>query len=347
MKKNFQEKLEEIIGKNYEIIELNKRKYINILESYQFIFYDEIFYIDKNGGCKCLTPEVFLNYIKDKTIFKLILNFNDENEIISFITNNLNQEFKFKNGIYQSEEFNIKIDNNGFILCLDDNLKLINKCSMDDIYNRYVRGENFNEYKKNDEYCFNEFKKFGIEIDNEMTINDKKELNIILSDKNHEISKFIKNDLQNIIDNCEIRFIKFCKDDLNIFKLYLGINSLGNIKANYQYEALIFKFNTNGKIIKKYTFSENGCWNIFIDDFKNQGINFSFLTWLGERCNLAYDIGYEEYNNKEENYRNKNYEDFYISVEMDTENGCKSKYKDIQKLYDEFVSGNFDLSKVQ
>lgn len=38
---------------------------------------------------------------------------------------------------------------------------------------------------------------------------------------------------------------------------------------------------------------------------------------------------------------------FYISVEMDTENGCKSKYKDIQKLYDEFVSGNFDLSKVQ
>lgn len=190
-----------------------------------------------------------------------------------------------------------------------------------------------------------EFKNLGIEFEN-MNLEDEKCLENILANKNNEISNFIKSDLDNFNNNCIVKGFYIYKEDDSKFGLNITVKNLGGIDPNFSAEQIIFYFDHNGKIIKGFTYSSTGNWEVVISEFQDKKLHFSFLKWLGERCNLAYEIFYCGINNFSEDYKNKKYDNFTIMVEMNTENGCKSPYRDIQKLYDEFTSGNFDLNKI-
>ena len=180
-----------------------------------------------------------------------------------------------------------------------------------------------------------DFMGFGFDL--EMT----EKLEEIVKNGNNDFTNFLNNDFNEITNNCKATDIclNFDQDKINSIKLQFSITNFGGMEANFRWENLYFEFDINGKLLRGYTYSCDSDWMIEIENFDS--INVKFLNYMASKYNIAFELTYCGFNEKvEEEYENKNYDDFSIAIEMNTEDGCTSRYKDITKLYNDFISGN-------
>lgn len=349
-KEKFLEILKEKIG-YFEIIECDDCTYIIIDNSFLLKIYD------RGSGYICMYMNTilklnnidcydFLQMIQSKNeIYKYILNYNDINNMKKFLEEQTGMKFNYKNNCYINENYTIKIDENGFFHFINENNEEYNEKYLDfDIF--------YNDGYKNFENNSN--LNLNVNLSSLKDDDGKEIFNVICKNKNSDLYKFIKNDIEVIKKNCNLLSDPYVYFRNNKFDIYFRSLTLGNFNVICDdscdlegFNYIEIYFDKSGKFINGVTYVGDGIFATTIDDFKNNVVNISFLSWLSEKCNISYDI---YYNNKRE-YKNEDYNNiysreynFYIGISPDTSN--PSSNKDIQKLYNDFMNGNYDLDKI-
>lgn len=182
---------------------------------------------------------------------------------------------------------------------------------------------------------------YNLKIDS-LNQNEINILNTILENKN-DFSEFCSIDLPEIYKNCKCNIFIYFKN--NFIKILFYTKNISEFKCDFE-SFLVFNFNYDGKMINNFIISEDGEFTVEINEFNK--LNMNFLNFM-KKYNIYYGIKYYDDNiiNAKKDYKNKDYTLFQIKICLDKDlNNSYNKYNDINKLYNDFMSGNFNINNL-